>query len=161
MAKINYENGIIVDPVCCGNIHVPDVNIPVRSEVKVFGRKFGFWEGEEEEECADNGDDIGFILVFGNFSNSKFVATSQPTVEDKFVVPSGVTLRVRDLSLPPCFEIGEVSQCTQGSFIPLAPGTVLTEGTHKLRVRYRDQSKFDLPPHSVASIALLFEVIVC
>ncbi|WP_029452666.1 hypothetical protein [Clostridium algidicarnis] len=126
---------------------------------RLFIRKFSFFEGEGAGNCGEDifpraGDDIGFSIVFGNFGETPYNPGNSPTVRDRLVIPSGLSLRVEDLSRETGYELYSKELGRN-----LAVGDILAAGTHNFTVTKDGKDNFIIPPNSVVGISMLFRIL--
>ncbi|NFG62216.1 hypothetical protein [Clostridium sp. CMCC3677] len=165
--KINYRN--------IANFYNKDLNcfkqnvkpITIKKEIKVFSYKYVYSEGDcgcSIEPCnPGKGDDIGFLLVFGNYGEETYhPIDSQSTVRDTL-----------DLTLIEKASLKVMDICTNCDFIiyNITDDKVVEKGDsfdggveYILEVRKCcDESEeyygdFCLPCHSVFCASILFQV---
>ena len=134
-------------------------NIDTNRCCRLFIRKFSFFEGEGAGNCGEDilpraGNDIGFSIVFGNYGEVPYNPGNNPTVRDRLVVPSGLSLRVEDLSRESGYEL-----YSQELGRNLAVGDVLTSGTYNFTVTKGGKNNFIIEPNSVVGISMLFRIL--
>lgn len=134
-------------------------NIDTDRCCRLFIRKFSFFEGEGAGNCGEDifpraGDDIGFSIVFGNFGETPYNPGNNPTVRDRLVIPSGLSLRVEDLSRETGYELYSKELGRN-----LAVGDILAAGTHNFVVTKDGKDNFIIPPNSVVGISMLFRIL--
>ncbi|MDD6795420.1 MAG: hypothetical protein PUE01_08460, partial [Clostridiaceae bacterium] len=141
-------------------------SVDVTAQSKIFADKFDF----SEANCAldsklKRGDRLGFNLVFGNYGDLDYVAsTSSNTVIDTLTIESPARMILLSLSMPEEFMLFNL---TTGN--PISIGDIFETGTTSIQVRRLISggdptnpddflADFDLEAQSVYSIAMLFEV---
>ena len=162
MAQLNYINTVGVetgDTAISGN---DTAEITIVAEARLFTAKFA----HQENENVENGDNIGFTIVFGNDGD---IAWEQPrpnilTLEDTLDIESPIALKVVYLSLPCDYQLWVVSrdgvELTNPRQVEVCD--IFSSGEYILQLRKLVEGEytpyFDIPCNSMDSFSVLFQV---
>ncbi|SFC90438.1 hypothetical protein [Clostridium uliginosum] len=162
MAKIPYiDNVNVVSPICEG-IAPATASIDVRPEIKLWSLK----ESHTEVENPGKGDDISFVLVFGNDGELPCPAdTTNPTLEDTLDISSPIDLKLMSFCISDQYELWVVAE---DGVVLTTPYQVLRceifeSGIYQLQLRKKvDEGPatpyFAVPCHFICCIAMLFQI---
>lgn len=166
MAILNYTNSISANaataPTVLGNGAEAVVVTP---EVTLFIEKYS----HTQSDSISGGDDIGFTIVFGNYSDFPYEAAqgADATLEDVITIAAPLTLTLEALALCDNYQLWVVAENGTALTAPyqLEEGAVLDIGTYTLQLRQLVDGAytevFDIPCNFIGVLSMMFSVSGC
>ena len=166
MAILNYTNSVSANaaaaPTVLGNGAEAVVVTP---EITLFIEKYS----HTQSDTISGGDDIGFTIVFGNYSDFPYEAAAgaDATLEDVITIAAPLTLTLEALALCSNYQLWVVAENGTALQAPyqLEEGAVLDAGTYTLQLRQLVNgaytSVFDIPCNFIGVFSMMFSVSGC
>lgn len=163
MAKIPFIDNITWDDSEENVVAPSSITVDVNAEIRLWASKIQHLEIPN----PGKGDDIGFILAFGNDGELTTPASTAippvPTLEDTLTIKSPIDLKLMSLCIGSEYELWVVSENNLPVNYQVTRCKVFQSGSYTLQLRRRVNggpatAYFDIPCHYICSIAMLFQI---
>jgi hypothetical protein len=167
VAKIPFSNQETWNDPAWAKIPESEAVIPVLAEIKLWSKKYSHLENQNDinnNPQVGKGDDIGFILAFGNDGEVPCPATiGMPTVEDTLDIKSAIDLKLMSLCICDDYEVWVVSENNIPVNYEVKRCHIFQSGIYKLQLRKKVLGQlatpyFEIPCHYICCISMLFQI---